>query len=265
MIHELANVDASAEVHPEAQIAAFATVGADVKIGARTVVQANAVIMPGSRIGADCKIYPGAIIGAEPQDLKFVGEYSTIEIGDRTTVREYCTLNRGTAAAGTTRIGSDCLIMAYVHVAHDCRIGDKVVIANSVNLAGHVEIDYHATVGGMTGIVQFCKIGAQAMIAGGILVRKDVPPYATVARMPPQFMGINRIGLRRRGFTAEQMGAIEQAYKHIYGSGLSRAEALEAIEAGSTHPEITDVIVDFVGNSTRGIIRGQTAGIPVED
>ena len=265
MIHALANVDPAAEVHPEASVAAFATVGADVRIGAGTVIHANAVVMPGARIGRDCQIYPGAIIGAEPQDLKFVGEYSTIEIGDRTTVREYCTLNRGTAAAGTTRIGSDCLIMAYVHVAHDCIISDKVVIANSVNLAGHVEIGYQATVGGMTGIVQFCKVGTQAMVAGGILVRKDVPPYATVARMPPQFMGINRIGLRRRNFTAEQMGAIEQAYKHIYGSGLSRAEALEAIETTSTHPEITDAIVEFVNSSTRGIIRGQTAGVPVED
>lgn len=258
MIHPLANVDAAAEVHPDAEIAAFATVGADVKIGAGTVVQANAVILPGSRIGRDCKIYPGAVIGAEPQDLKFVGEYSTIEIGDRTTVREYCTLNRGTAAAGTTRIGSDCLIMAYVHVAHDCRIADRVVIANSVNLAGHVEIDYHATIGGMTGIVQFCKVGTQAMVAGGILVRKDVPPFATVARMPAQFMGVNRIGLRRRDFTAEQMAAAEQAYKYLYGSGMSRAEAISAIEATSTQPDITDPIVAFVSHSTQGIVRGST-------
>ena len=265
MIHELANVDAAAEVHPDAHVAAFATVGADVRIGAGTVVQANAVVMPGSRIGRDCKIYPGAIIGAEPQDLKFVGEYSTIEIGDRTTVREYCTLNRGTAAAGTTKIGSDCLIMAYVHVAHDCVIADKVVIANSVNLAGHVEIDYHATIGGMTGIVQFCKVGAQAMVAGGILVRKDVPPFATVARQPAQFMGVNRIGLRRRDFSAEEMAAAEQAYKYLYGSGMSRAEAISAIRATSTRPAITDVIVEFVSKSTQGIVRGRTAAASVTE
>ena len=265
MIHSLANVDPAAQIHETAEVGAFASVGADVVIGAGTHVHPNAIVMPGSRIGRDCKIYPGAVIGAEPQDLKFVGEYTTVVIGDRTTVREYCTINRGTAAAGTTRIGADCLLMAYVHVAHDCVLADKVVVANSVNLAGHVEIGYNATIGGMTGIVQYCKIGAQAMIAGGILLRKDVPPYATVARMPPQFMGINRIGLRRRGFTAEQLASIELAYKHLYGSGLSRVEALEAIEASSADPAITDIIVEFVTNSTRGIVRGQTSGIIVED
>ena len=181
-------------------------------------------------------------------------------------MREYATLNRGTAAAGTTRIGDDCLLMAYVHVAHDCIVSDKVVLANNVNLAGHVEIGYHAVIGGMTGIVQFVKVGAHAMVAGGSIVRKDVPPFTTVARDPAQFMGLNRIGLRRRGFTREEMLVMENAYKHIFSSGMGRTEALEAIEQETTEfPDLTREIVDFVGGSTRGIIRGPKQDATVED
>ncbi len=265
MIHALSNIDPSAQIGPGTRIAAFVTVEADVVIGEGCILHPGAVVMRGTRLGKGCEIYPGAVLGAEPQDLKFDGEYSTLEIGDRTTVREHCTLNRGTAAAGTTRIGSDCLLMAYVHVAHDCFVDDKVVLANNVNLAGHVEIGYHAVIGGMTGIVQFVKVGAHVMVAGGTIVRKDVPPFATVARDPGQYMGINRIGLMRRGFSRDQMLVMENAYKHLFGSGLSRADALEAIELDLTDPEITREIVEFVGASTRGIIRGPKQDATVED
>ncbi len=265
MIHPLSNINPSAKIGEGVDIAAFVTIGADVIIGDGCILHPGAVVMKGTRLGKDCKIYPGAVLGAEPQDLKFAGEYSTLEIGDRTTVREYCTLNRGTAAAGTTRIGSDCLLMAYVHVAHDCIVDDKVVLANNVNLAGHVEIGYHAVIGGMTGIVQFVKVGAHVMVAGGTIVRKDVPPFATVARDPGQYMGINRIGLMRRGYSRDQMLVMENAYKHLFGSGMSRADALEAIELDPTDPLITREIVDFVGNSARGIIRGPKQDATVED
>ena len=265
MIHPLANVHPGARLGQQVTVEAFASIADDVVVGDGSKIHPGAVLMAGTRLGRDCTVFPYAVIGAEPQDLKFVGEYSTLVIGDRTTVREFCTLNRGTAAAGTTVIGSDCLLMAYVHVAHDCILADRVVVANNVNLAGHVEIGYHTVVGGMSGVLQFVKIGAHAMVAGGTIVRKDVPPYATVGRDPVQYMGVNRTGLLRRDFAPEQMRDIEQAYRLLYNSGLTRADALDAIEAELDSEPIRREIVDFIAASTKGIIRGPKQDATIED
>ena len=251
-----------ANVHPDAQLGdgvrvePFATVEADVVVGARTHIMANAVLMAGTRIGEDCQVFPGAVLGAEPQDLKFAGEYTTLTVGDRTTIREYCTLNRGTAAANTTTIGDDCLIMAYVHVAHDCIVGNKVVLANNVNLAGHVEVGDHAVLGGTAAVHQFVKIGKHVMLGGGSLLRKDVPPYITAAREPVRFVGVNKTGLERRGFSNELIASIGRAYRILFAPGFSRQEALDLIARDLPDIPEREEIVDFVNASARGIIRG---------
>ncbi len=265
MIHPLAHVHPGARLGSDVTVSAFASIDDDVIVGDGCIIHPGAILMAGTRLGKGCKVYPYSVLGAEPQDLKFVGEYSTLIIGDNTTIREYCTLNRGTAAAGTTSIGSDCLLMAYVHVAHDCIIGDKVVVANNVNLGGHVEVGYHSVVGGMSGIVQFVKVGAHTMLAGGTIVRKDVPPYVMSARDPSQYMGVNRTGLQRRNFSIEALRDIEHAYKLLYSSGLTRAEALEAIELETEDVAIRREIIDFVNASTKGIIRGPKQDATVED
>jgi len=196
-------------IHPEAKIGEkvvvehFSTVQKNVQIGDGTWIGPNVTIMEGSRIGQNCKIHPGAVVGSIPQDLKFSGEETTVEIGDNTVIREFVTVNRGTFDKLRTKIGNNCLLMAYVHVAHDCTIGDHCILSNAVQLAGHVNIADYAIVGGATAVHQFAKIGAHVFISGGSLVRKDVPPYAKAAREPLSYVGINSIGLRRRGFTSE--------------------------------------------------------------
>ena len=265
MIHPLADIHPAAQLGADVTVGAFASVAADVVIGDGSVIHSGAILMSGTRLGKNCKVYPYSVLGAEPQDLKFVGEYSTLVIGDNTTVREFCTLNRGTAAAGTTQIGKDCLLMAYVHVAHDCVLSDRVVVANNVNLAGHVEVGYHTVVGGMCGVLQFVKIGAHAMIAGGTILRKDVPPFVTVGREPVQYMGVNRTGLMRRDFTAEQLRDVESAYRLLFGNGLTRAEALEAIATEVESVPIRREIIEFISGSTKGIIRGPKQDATVED
>ena len=251
-----ANVHPAAQIGDDVEISPFVTVEEDVVIGDGCRIGAGAVIMRGTRLGRYCKVHPGAVVGGEPQDLKFEGEYSTLEVGEYTTIREFCTLNRGTQAAGTTRIGSHCLLMAYVHVAHDCVIGDRVVVANSVNLAGHVEVGDHAVLGGGAQVHQFVKIGEHVMLGGGSLLRQDVPPYITAAREPVRFVGVNKTGLERRGFTPEQVRMIHRAYRILFAPGFSRQEALELI--GKDLPDAPErrAIVDFVTGSARGIIRG---------
>jgi UDP-N-acetylglucosamine acyltransferase len=196
-----------AYVHPQAKIARnvviepFTTIHANVQIGSGTWIGSNVTIMEGARIGKNCKIFPGAVISAIPQDLKFEGEESLTFIGDNSTIRECVTINRGTNASGETRIGKNVLIMATVHIAHDCVIGDNAIIVNGVALAGHVTIGEYAIIGGLAAIHQFIHIGDHAMVSGGSLVRKDVPPYAKAAKEPLSYVGINSIGLRRRGFS----------------------------------------------------------------
>lgn len=249
-------------VHPEAQVAdnvviePFVTVDKDVIIGEGTRIGSNVTILPGTRIGKNCRIYPGAVIGAAPQDLKFKGEYTTVEIGDNTTIRECVTVNRGTIARGKTVIGSNCLIMAYVHVAHDCIVGNNVILVNSTQLAGEVTIDDWAIIGGMTAVHQFVRIGTHVMISGGSLVRKDVPPFIKAGREPLSYVGINSIGLRRRSFNNEKITEVQDIYRYIYQKGLNTTQAIEIIEAEMPATPERDEILLFVKDSKRGIIRG---------
>ena len=249
-------------VHPDAKIAhsveigPFVTVAKDVVIGEGTWIGPGAHIMDGARIGKNCKIFPGAIVSAEPQDLKYRGENTTLEIGDNTIIREYCTLNKGTIAAARTVIGSNCLLMAYVHVAHDCFIGNNCILANNVNLAGHIEIEDYAIVGGLAAVHQFVKIGAHAFIGGGTLVTKDVPPYAKASREPISYVGVNSTGLRRRGFTDQQVANIQDIYRVLFVKGYNFKKAMDIIEAEITDSTEKDEIMHFIRRSERGLMRG---------
>ncbi len=253
---------AGANVHPEARIAdgvviePFATVNKDVEIGEGSWIGPNAVIMDGSRLGKNCKVFPGAVISGIPQDLKYQGEETTVVIGDNTTIRECVTINKGTNAKGITSIGNNSLLMAYVHVAHDCKIGNNVILVNSAAVAGEVEIDDFAIVSAATLIHQFCKIGKHAMLQGGSRVGKDIPPYVTVGRVPLVYVGLNSIGLKRRGFSTEKINAIQEIYRIIYNSGLNFTQALEQIEKEIPDSEMRMEIVQFMKESTRGLIKG---------
>ncbi len=249
-------------IHPEAKIGKnvviepFAFIDRNVEIGDNTWIGPNAVINSGARIGANCKIFSGATIAAIPQDLKFAGEETLTEIGDNTVIREYVNISRGTIDKKTTKIGSNCLIMAFVHIAHDCIIGDHCIIVNSVQLGGHVIIDDWAIIGGASAVHQFVKVGSHVMISGGSLVRKDVPPYVKAAREPLTYCGINSVGLRRRGFTNERINDIQEIYRNLYLSGLNNAKALEKIETLIPSSEERDNITSFVRKSERGIMKG---------
>ena len=251
-----------AYVHSESQVAdnvviePFVTIDKDVVIGEGTRIGSNATILPGTRIGKNCRIFPGAVIGAVPQDLKFKGEYTTVEIGDNTTVRECVTINRGTVARGKTKVGSNCLIMAYVHIAHDCIVGDNVILVNNVLLGGEVVIDDWAIIGGMSAIHQFVHVGPHVMVSGGSLVRKDVPPFIKAGREPLSYVGINSIGLRRRNFNNEKIREVQDIYRYIYQKGLNTTQAVEIIEAEMPASPERDEILLFVKDSKRGIIRG---------
>lgn len=251
-----------AYVHPEAIIAEsvviepFATIYQDVTIGEGTKIGSNVSIMPGVRIGKNCQIFPGAVIGAVPQDLKFRGEYSTVEIGDNTTIREFVTINRGTTAKGKTVVGSNCLLMAYVHVAHDCIVGNNVILVNNTQLAGEVIVDDYAILGGMVAVHQFVRVGSHVMISGGSLVRKDVPPFIKAGREPLSYVGINSIGLRRRNFSNEKIREVQEIYRYIYQKGLNISQAVEIIEAEMPASPERDEVLLFIKDSKRGIIRG---------
>lgn len=249
-------------IHPDADIAdgvevgPFACVEEDVVIGKNTYIGPNVTIYKGSRIGADCRIFPGAVIGAIPQDLKFEGEYSTVEIGNRVTIRECVTVNRGTKFSYTTKVGDDTLLMAYVHVAHDCVIGKHCVLANTTNLAGHVVIEDHVIFGGMAAAHQFVRVGKHAFIAGGTLLRKDVPPYVIAAKDPTVYSGVNSVGLKRRGFSDEQIHHIQDVYRYLYNNGMNRSEAIGVIKEEIERTPIREDIIHFIVKSERGIIRG---------
>jgi UDP-N-acetylglucosamine acyltransferase len=251
-----------AYIHPEAKIAQnvvvepFSTIYKNVEIGEGTWIGPNVTIMEGARIGRNCKIFPGAVISAVPQDLKFAGEESLAIIGDNTVIRECVTINRGTADRHKTEVGSNCLIMAYVHIAHDCVIGDYCIIANAVQIAGHVEVGEFGIVGGSSAVHQFVKIGPHSMISGGSLVRKDVPPYVKAAREPLSYSGINSIGLRRRGFSNEKINEIQQIYRIMFLSGLHNTAALEKIELELPPTNERDEILYFIRQSGRGIVKG---------
>lgn len=256
MHQPLAYIHSDADIERNVVIEPFVTIEKDVVIGKGTWIGSNATIMEGARIGENCRIFPGAVISAIPQDLKFKGEKSLTIIGNNCTVRECATINRGTAVNGQTKVGDDCLIMAYAHIAHDCIIGNNCIIVNSVALGGHVTIGDFAIIGGLSAIHQFVSVGKHAMISGGSLVRKDVPPFVKAAREPLSFVGINSIGLRRRGFSNDKIQEIQNIFRILYQSNNNNTQAIFKIETEITVSTERDEIISFVQNSGRGIMRG---------
>jgi UDP-N-acetylglucosamine acyltransferase len=214
--------------------------------------------MEGARIGKNCNIFPGSVIAAVPQDLKFDGEDSTAEIGDNTTIRECVTINRGTSSRGKTVIGSNCLIMAYSHVAHDCIVGNYCVFSNNSTLAGHITVGDHVILAGMTAVHQFCSIGSHAFVAGGSLVRKDIPPFVKAAREPISYVGVNSVGLRRRGFDTDKIREIQNVYRILYQKSYNNTQAAQIIEAEMEISAERDEILQFIRHSQRGIMKGYT-------
>jgi UDP-N-acetylglucosamine acyltransferase len=251
-----------ANVHPEAKIGnnvtiePFATVQKDVVIDDGSWIGPGAIIWDGARLGKNVKIYPGASVSSIPQDLKFAGEQTETYIGDNTVIRECVTISRGTTDKFKTVIGKNCLLMAYVHVAHDCIIGNQCILVNTVQVAGHVTIDDWAIVGGASALHQFVKIGAHVMLSGGSLVRKDVPPFTKAAREPLTYAGINTVGLRRRGFSSEKISEIQEIYRFIFLKGLNNSKAIDLVEKEVPQSQERDYIIDFIRTSERGIMKG---------
>ena len=252
----LSQIHSNARVGKGVTINPFCVIDRNVEIGDGTWIGPNVTILEGSRIGKNCKIFPGAVIGAIPQDLKFKGEETIAQIGDNTTLRECVTINRGTAAAGKTVIGSNCLIMAYVHVAHDCLVGNHVILANYTGLAGHVIIEDYAILEGMVGVQQFLRIGQHSFIAGGSLVRKNVPPFVRAAREPLTYAGINAIGLKRRGYDDAYINALHKIYSVLYVSGLTTQKALNSIMENVPDSPQRNAVIEFIGKSPKGIMKG---------
>ena len=254
-VHPTAIVSRKAELGEGVSIGPYTIVEDNVVIGEGTRVASTALIASGARIGRNCTVAHGAVIATVPQDLKFEGEESEVEIGDNTVVREYATINRGTKASGTTTVGTDCLIMAYAHIAHDCVIGDHAILSNAVNLAGHIEIGDWAILGGVLPVHQFVKIGAHAMIGGGFRVQQDVCPFALAAGYPLKVVGLNIVGLRRRNFQPEILRKLESVFKILFFSGLNTSQAVERIESEvELVPEVR-TILDFVRNTERGLVK----------
>lgn len=253
-----------AYIHPNAKIGKnvtiepFSTIYADVEIGEGTWIGPNVTIMDGARIGKNCRIFPGAVISAIPQDLKFKGEKTLTKVGDNTTIRECVTINKGTADRMETTVGSNCLLMAYVHIAHDCIVGNNCILANCVNLAGHITVEDNVIMEGLVAVQQFIKIGANAFICGASLVRKNVPPYVKAAREPLSYVGINSIGLKRRGFSDETIREIEDIYRTIYVKNNNVSKALTIVEKESANIPEKEVILNFIKASDKGIMRGTT-------
>lgn len=258
----MSNISTQAYVHPEAKLGEnvvvepFAFVDKNVEIGDGTVIMSNANVRCGSRIGKNCTVFPGAVVGGIPQDLKFKGEDSLAIVGDNTTIRECVTISRGTASKGYTQVGSYCLLMAYSHVAHDCVVKDHVILGNATQLAGEVEVDDYAILSGGTLVHQFTRIGTHVMIQGGTRLGKDIPPYVIAGREPVCYSGVNLIGLRRRGFSNEKINEIQEIYRTVYQAGFNFTDATKKIEKEFEETPEMRLIVDFIKNSPRGIVRG---------
>lgn len=263
MEQPLAYIHPDAKIGKDVVIGPFVTIDKNVVIGDGTRIEPNVTIYEGARIGKNCRIFPGAVIAAVPQDLKFRGEETTVEIGDNNMIRECVTIHRGTASKGKTVIGNNCLIMAYAHIAHDCVLGSNIILANAVQLAGEVEVDNFAIIGGGTLVHQFSRIGGHVMIQGGSHINKDIPPYVRAARMPISYTGINTVGLRRRNFSNETIALIQDVYRSLFASGMNTTEALAYIESEIPASKERDEIVAFVRASSRGIIKGLTGGASV--
>lgn len=256
MISSLASISKKAQLGVNVRVENFSTIYEDVVIGDGTIIHPNVTIYPGTRIGKNCEIFPGAVIGVTPQDLKFEGEYTTVEIGDNTVIRECVTIHRGTKDKWKTSVGSNCLLMTYVHVAHDCQIGNNVILASYVGLSGHVIIDDYAILEGKVGTQQFVRIGAHSFIAGGSLVRKNIPPFIKAAREPLVFAGVNSIGLRRRGYSDIEVKEIEDIYRLLYVQNQNITNGINAIQELIPESGHKREILDFIADSDKGIIRG---------
>lgn len=255
MIDPRAVIDPSAELAEDVHVGPYAVIGAQVRIGPGCRIGPHAVIMGPTRMGANNQVYQFASLGDAPQDKKYRGEPTRLEIGENNVFRECCTVNRGTVASGVTRIGNDNLFMAYTHVAHDCVVGDKVVMANYATLGGHVELGDWVIMGGYSGIHQFCKVGAHAFLANNAAVTRDVPPYLMVTGQPAEPHSINSEGLKRRGFTEQQIRNLRNAFKILYRSQLKLEEARQRLQELATEQAELKVFVDFLGQTTRSIVR----------
>lgn len=254
VIHSTAIIDSNAKIGDNVSIGPFSVIEAGVSIGDRTFVGNNVTISSGTRIGEDCKIFHSASIGAIPQDLKYNNEETFLYIGDRTVIREFASINKGTSALGKTEIGSDCLLMASVHVAHDCVVGDNVIMSNLTTLGGHVNIDDWVILSGGVLVHQFCNISKHAFIGAGALVTQDVPPFILAAGSPTEYSGINSVGLKRRGFSIDDRKELKKIYKLYFRSKNNRKENLLKIKKELASLKYTDLIVEFIENSERGII-----------
>jgi len=256
IIHETAIVNPSAELEHGVEIGPFAIVGPGVSIGRNTRIGPRVLIEKDTAVGRDCMIANGAVLGTDPQDLKYEGEQTFLEVGDRTVIREFATLNRGTAAAGRTVVGSDCLLMAYCHIAHDCELGNHIIVSNATNMAGHVTIEDWAIISGLVAIHQFVRIGAHAFVGGGSRIPQDVPPYCRAVGNPsPRLYGLNTVGLERRGFSTDVRRRLKKAYRILFQSNLNLSGALAQVEADPAlrDPEV-GYFIDFIRKSQRGII-----------
>jgi len=255
VIHPTAIVDSKARLAKDVTVGPFSIIEADVEIESGTKIGSHVLIAEGARIGKNCHIHHGAVLSTLPQDIKFGGEKTTLEIGENTIIREYCTLNRGTTHRGKTTVGKNCFLMAYVHIAHDNIIEDNVIIANSVQLGGHVCVEEWAMIGGLTAVHQFSLIGKHSMIGGGLRVVRDVPPYILTAGEPLRFGGLNIVGLKRRGFSAEAIRGLKKCYRYIYRSNLNLSQAVKKIESEMEITPEVRIVLDFIRRSERGIIR----------
>jgi UDP-N-acetylglucosamine acyltransferase len=251
-----AYIHADAKIGKGTTIEPFTCIYEDVIIGENTWIGSSVTIFPGTRIGSNCKVFPGAVIGAEPQDLKFGGEYTTVEIGDGTSIRECVTIHRATEDKLVTKVGKNCLLMAYSHIAHDTWIGDNCVLANGVSVAGHVEIDDWAILEGLVAVQQFIKIGAHSFIAGASLVRKNIPPFVKAAREPISYVGVNTVGLKRRGFTDQEIRNIEDVYRLIFVQNQNITKGIEQVESELKESPQKSEILEFIKNSPKGVMKG---------
>jgi len=252
-IHPTALVDDDAELGEGVRVGPHAIVGPRVEIGDRSVVGPDVLVEKDTTVGEDCVLHKGAVLGTDPQDLKYDGERTTLHVGDRTVIREYATLNRGTDWSHETVVGSDCLIMAYSHVAHDCRLGDHVILSNAVNMAGHVSIEDWAIVGGIVPIHQFVRVGTHAFVGGGSRISQDVPPYCRVAGSPAKLYGLNTVGLERRGFAEDVRRSLKRAYRTIFNSQHTVSQGLAEVEESEFEAPEVQRLVDFVRSSDRGV------------
>jgi UDP-N-acetylglucosamine acyltransferase len=260
MIHPHTYIHPNARLATNVKVDPFTVVHHNVEIGEGTWIGSNVTIMEGTRIGRNCRIFPGAVIGAIPQDLKFDGEDTTVQVGDNTTIREFVTINRGSKDRWTTKIGNNCLVMAYSHIAHDCIVGNNCILSNNTQMAGHVVLGDWAIIGGMGAIHQFVQIGQHSFISGGSLIGKDVPPYIKAGRNPLSYAGVNSVGLKRRGFSIERINHILDIYRCIYNKSMNTSQALEYIEEELPASDERDEIVTFIRESGRGIIKRFTKG-----